>query len=224
MAPVCNVDWDAEPPVQPYCQGCRYENTVEVMAKVKVFFVLSQDVFYVLAENFQCTASASLMEATEAKIHIPANSSGSGWRVHAGCGGEMEYRPSLDAGLYRMHCPIIPTQNYLRVLRDATDKDEPCNLDIFHSKLIVRLGDSLTTLTVPHGKIQFNIFPDTMSEWIFWIHQDMDEHDVFYLPPNERENHMSAYEVMDHPVFQLLYKDQIDEIIYDAVSQMRLSE
>lgn len=227
MAPVCTLDWGKDdPPIHAYCQGCRYRNTIECMSKIKVLFVLTQEVFYVLSQNFQCTASESIMEVTEAKVHIPATSSGSGWRVYAGCGEEegLMYRPALPPGLYRMHCPLICTQNYLRVKREAKENDEPFDLEIHHSELVVRPGDEQRTLTAPHGKIHFNIHPDMKSDWIFWVTENVDDDNMFFLPPEERGKFMTAFEVLEQKIFQELFKDQIDEMVYDAVSQMKLSD
>mmetsp|Transcript_11597 Transcript_11597/g.17024 ORF Transcript_11597/g.17024 Transcript_11597/m.17024 type:complete len:470 (-) Transcript_11597:69-1478(-) len=221
-----NYDWGLlkKNPIKPYCQACRFENTIQSMDNVKVFFMLSESVFYTMATNFHCKPNETIVEATEAKIHLPANSTGSGWRISVGCGDDKQYRGPLDPGLYRMHCPIVPTQNYLRVKRKAKETDEPYYLNIKHSALTVRPGDTLKTLTVPHGKVHFQIFPDTYSEWIFWIHEDLDDQEIFGVPANDRGDFLNAYAILEHPTFKVLFEDQIENIVYDAVEKLRSND
>jgi len=176
-----------------------------------------------MAANFHCKSHKTIEKATQAKIHLPANSSGSGWRISVGCGGDMQCRSSLDAGLYRMHCPIIPTQNYLRVKRKARETDQPYYLNIKHSNLIVRPGEALKTLTVPHGKVHFQIFPDTFSEWIFWIHDNLNDQQVFTVPPHDRGDFLNAYAILEHPTFKSLFQDDIENIVYNAMETMKSS-
>lgn len=99
-----NYDWVLlkKNPIKTCCQACRFENTIEALDKVKVFFMLSQSVFYTMAANFHCKSHKTIEKATQLKIHLPANSSGSGWRISVGCGGEKQYRNSLDAGKISM--------------------------------------------------------------------------------------------------------------------------
>jgi class 3 adenylate cyclase len=71
-----------------------------------------------------------------------------------------------------------------------------------------RKGQHKTTLTVPHGSIQFDVFPDTKSFFVLWIQRDEDDRKLLYLPHEERDLHTSASTVMHHPIFNALYQEQ----------------
>jgi class 3 adenylate cyclase len=63
-------------------------------------------------------------------------------------------------------------------------------------------------LTVPHGRIQFDVFPDTKSFFVLWIQNDEDDKKLLYLPDEERDFSTPASRVMHHPIFNALFQEQ----------------
>lgn len=99
---VCVLDKFGKLPKGAYCEGCRYYNLLDSTSKIKVIFLLNNDVFYVLAENFACQPSKASLAATKVFAMVPATFSGSGFRYSIGCGGDKMIAPALRAGRYRM--------------------------------------------------------------------------------------------------------------------------
>ena len=111
----------------------------------------------------QCTPSKASMGATCMFAAIPATSTGSGFRYSVGCGGDLQFCPALEPGRYRMHCPVAKTDNYLFVRREATEEDEPCQVKLAVSDMVVRPGDQLKTFYAAHGKLHFDIYPRILA-------------------------------------------------------------
>lgn len=197
-------------PGRAHCMGCNTLNTIDSLDNIKVMFLLNSDVLYVLAENFACTPSTESMSHNCAFAPVPATSTGSGFSYCVGTGKDTEIAPVLEPGRYRMHCPVSRTDNYLVVKSESNPSDNPIQLQLKVSDLIFqhREGQQKATLTVPHGRIQFNVFPDTKSFFVLWIQRDEDEKKLFHLPPRERDLYTSASRVMHHPIFNALYQEQ----------------
>jgi len=208
-------------PNSTYCGGCQYKNTVDCLEKIKVIFTLKTEIFYVLMENFACTPSKASMGATLMFAVIPATSTGSGFRYSVGCGGDLMFCPSLEPGRYRMHCPVAKTDNYLFVQRKATDDDEPCQVKLAVSDMVVKPGEKLKTFYAPHGKLHFDIYPDTRSFLVLWIQKDLDDHTLKYLPPEERPGFTSAKDIIEFPAFQVLFRKEVEQMLLTAVQQMK---
>lgn len=175
--------------------------------KIKVMFLLNSDVLYVLAENYACTPSAESMSHTSVFAAVPANSTGSGYSYSIGTGEDTEIAPALEPGRYRMHCPVAKTDNYLVVKRRAEDGDKAVRLNMKVSELVHRRGKQRRELEVPHGRIQFDIFPDTRSFFVLWVQKDVDDRTLMHLPEEERPTFTSAARVMHHPIFNALFQD-----------------
>jgi len=224
------------------CGGCHQPNHIHSMDRIKVLFVLNPDILYVLADNFACTPSAESMEKTVIFAAVPATATGSGFRYSVGIGGEKELRPALDPGRYRMHCPVARTDNFLVVQRKATEEDEPYRLDLRVSNVVCdaqtcsplprpERGDTddtdgatdaeyrsrLKTLTVPHGKIHFDVLPDTNSFFVLWVQEDADDDVLMRLPEEERESYTKASSVIHNPVFNEFFADQVVSSQPDAL-------
>lgn len=172
-------------------------------------FLLNSDVLYVLAENFACTPSSESMSHTSVFAAVPATSTGSGFSYCVGTGKDTEIAPALEPGRYRMHCPVAKTDNYLIVRKKCKEDDEPVKLrmkvsDLVHSH---KSWNNKTILHSPHGKIQFDILPDTGSFFVLWIQKDLDDKTLMYLPENERTSYTSAAKVMHHPIFNALFQE-----------------
>ncbi len=177
--------------------------------KIKVMFLLNSDVLYVLAENYACTPSAKSMSLTSVFAAVPATSTCSGFSYSVGTGKDTEIAPALPPGKYRMHCPVAKTDNYLVVEKSCKDTDEPFKLPLKVSELVFnnKHGSNKTVVKAPHGKIQFDIFPDTKSFFVLWVQEDKDDSTLMHLPEEERMNYTSATQVMHHPVFNSLFQE-----------------
>lgn len=206
---VMDTDMLGRVPSKALCQGCNATNKIESMDKIKVMFLLNSDVLYVLAENYACTPSAESMSVTSVFAAVPANSTGSGYSYCIGTGKETEIAPALEPGRYRMHCPVAKTDNYLVVERDASDKDKAVKLHVKVSDLVFNhtKGNKKVELQVPHGRIQFDIFPDTRSFFVLWVQKDVEDKKLMHLPENERSVYTSATKVIHHPIFCALFQD-----------------
>jgi len=209
-----------------YCEGCRYENTIECLQKIKVLFILNMDVFYVLAENFACQPSKASTKANKVFAMVPATFSGSGFRYSFGCGGDKELRPCLPAGRYRMHCPVSKTDNYLVVERDANADDKPANLVLHVSDIVCRANtdDKRKTLTAPHGRIHMDIFTDTKSFFVCWIQDDLDDHTLLFLPEEERQPYTNVQELLGHPTYQFWFGDGTEANLSRVVKRMSMTK
>jgi len=193
-------------PPKACCAGCHFPNVIDTMDKIKVVFHLTQDVLYILADNYACTPSCASMAENALFAAVPATSTGSGFRYSVGCGKD-ELRPVLKPGLYRMHCPVARTDNYLNVLGEAKDDDKPIKLKLRISTIVP--SPEPTTVSVAHGRIHFDVLPDTNSFFVLWIQNNKDEETLFRLPPEERAPYTSATQMLHHSSFQRLFKDQV---------------
>ena len=172
-------------------------------------FLLNSDVLYVLAENYSCTPSSDSMAVTNVFAAVPANSTGSGYSYCVGTGKDTEIAPALEPGRYRMHCPVAKTDNYLVVRNKAKDDDKAVQLNMKVSDLVCnhKFGKKKPDLQVPHGKIQFDIFPDTRSFFVLWVQKDVDDKTLMHLPQEERPTFTSATQAIHHPIFNALFQD-----------------
>ena len=134
--------------------------------------------------------------------------SGSGYSYCIGTGKETQIAPALEPGRYRMHCPVAKTDNYLVVKGHAGEGDPAVKLSVKVSDLVYnhKKGRMKAELQAPHGKIQFDIFPDTRSFFVLWIQKDDDDKRLMHLPEEERCIYSSAAKVIHHPVFNSLFR------------------
>lgn len=195
-------------PASADCWGCGMPNRLHTLDKVMVTFTFAPDVLYVLANNYACTPSSESMGHNVAFAPMAATNTGSGFRYSFGT-GETELRGPLPAGRYRMHCPVSMTDNFLVVKRDATDTDEPLPVPYHISEMVVSSGTQpRKTMTVEHGRIHFDIFPDTRSFFVLWIQEDLDEETLLHLPEDERAPYTPATRLLVHPSFAM-FRDQL---------------
>ena len=188
---VMDTDMLGRVPNKAACAGCKKLNVIDDLERVKVLFLLNSDVLYILAENYACTPSTESLAQTRAFAVVPATATGSGFSYSVGT-GEGQIAPELDKGRYRMHCPVAKTDNYLIVGRNSKENENHTILRIRVSELTMKQSSKETekvVLKVPHGKIQFDILPDTNSFFVLWIQEDKDEKTLMYLPQDEREVH-----------------------------------
>jgi len=207
---VMDTDMLGRVPNRAACAGCNAPNVIDDLEKVKVLFLLNSDVLYILAENYACTPSAESLAQTRAFAAVPATATGSGFSYSVGT-GEDQIAPMLDKGRYRMHCPVAKTDNYLIVERNSKENENHTNLRINVSDLTVKHSSNETEkveLRVPHGRIRFDIIPDTNSFFVLWIQEDKDNKTLMYLPQDEREVFTTAAKVMHHPLFNALFREQ----------------
>ena len=200
-------------PESTNCDTCSHLNTINSLEKIKVVFLLNNSVLHISADNFACTPSAKSMSFNAVFTHVPATATGSGFRYSAGCGGKKQLRETLPKGRYRMHCPVAMTDSYLVVENDAKPENKPLKLNLPVSELVCNGPESMCprkTITVPHGRIHFDVHPDTGSFFVLWIqHNQEDEELLMFLPENERPPYTPAAEVINHPTFNKLFPKQI---------------
>ena len=190
------------------CWGCGKKNSLHSLDKIMVTFTFAPDVLYVLANNYACTPSQKSMGFNAAFAPMAATNSGSGFRYSMGT-GEGELRGPLAPGRYRMHCPVSMTDNFLVVERQATENDAALEVPYHISKMVVTSGtQERNTLHIEHGRVHFDIYPDTNSFFVLWIQEDLDEDTLLHLPQEERADYTSATSVMHHPTFSL-FQDQL---------------
>ena len=196
------------------CVACGFGNRIESLDKIKVLFLFNNQVLYVPEDNLGCPPVPAAVANTLIFAPVPATSTGSGFSYTTGFdrGGKKMVCPALAPGRYRMRCPISCTDGFLEVQKEATNDSEPIVLKCKVSEMVVR--DSLDkkdwkTIQVPHGKIQFDAFPDTRSFSMLWIQKDQDEDKMLRLPDQERTKYTTAAEAIHHPAFQLLFRDQV---------------
>ena len=173
-----------------------------------VTFTLKSEILYVLANNYACTPSQDSMTHNVCFAPMPATNNGSGFRYSFGC-GETPLGEAIPIGEYRVHCPVSMTDHYLVVEKDADDQDDPFVIDYRISEVVVSdpLAD-LKSIRVPHGRVHFDLFPDTRSFFVLWIQENRDEDTLLCLPPPERCSYTSASQVINHSAFHL-FSDQI---------------
>jgi hypothetical protein len=207
---VMDTDMLGRVPNRASCAGCNAPNVIDSLEKIKVLFLLNSDVLYILAENFACTPSAESMSHTKVFAAVPATATGSGFSYSIGTGQETEIAPGLEPGKYRMHCPVAKTDNYLVVRRKSNETEKPVTLRFKVSDLVCKhpMGRDKAVLTVPHGRIQFDVLPDTKSFFVLWIQNDADEKKLLYLPQDERDLYTPSSKVMHHPIFNALFQEQ----------------
>lgn len=192
-----------ELPTEAACWGCQQPNQINSLDHISVTFHLDPDVLYVLANNYACTVSSLSAESNVCFAPMLATNEGAGF----GCGfgvDETDLRPELAPGKYRMHCPVSMTDNFLVVERAANEDDDPIELDYRISEMVVRDATSARpVLTVPHGRIKMNVFPDTRSFFVLWIQENEDEDVLMRLPADERKSYTSAAQLINHSAFSL---------------------
>ena len=215
-------------PPRAACEGCNYPNAIDSLDRIKVLFLFNSDILYVLMDNFACTPSQESFARTQIFATVPATSTGSGFRYSVGIGEGKELRPALEPGKYRMHCPVSKTDNYLVVERNAEENEEPhcCKLKVSdvvcQPSTFSRRGSNdviagaaadhhsqLKTLTVPHGKIHFDVYPDTRSLFVLWVQEDCDDDVLMRLPEEERSSYTKATSVIHNRAFNRLFSDQV---------------
>ena len=108
-----------------------------------------------------------------------------------------------------MHCPVAKTDNYLIVQGKADETDKAVSLNMKVSDLVYshKKGKTKAVLQVPHGKIQFDIFPDTRSFFVLWVQKDAEDKALMHLPEDERSPYTSASKVIHHPIFNALFQE-----------------
>ena len=220
-----NIHGVEENGVSLYCEGCRYQNYIDCLKKIKVVFVLSMDVLYVLAENFACQPSKKSMAANKVFAVVPATFSGTAFRYSMGCGGDKMLRDALPAGRYRMHCPVSRTDNYLVVGRNAREDDPPVSLQLHVSDVVCRKpNDARKTLTLEHGKIHLDIFTDTNSFFVCWIQDDLDDDTLLALPRAERKEFTNVQVLLRHPTYQYWFADVTQANLTRVVKRMSMTK
>ena len=222
-------------PARAACEGCNYPNDINSMDRIKVLFLFNSDILYVLMDNFACTPSQESFAKTQIFATVPATSTGSGFRYSVGIGEGKELRPALEPGKYRMHCPVAKTDNYLVVEREAKKDEEPhccklkvsdimCNAPTFPRKGPIDIAGTaaehrsqLKTLRVPHGKLHFDVYPDTRSFFVLWVQEDCEDDTLMRLPEEERSSYTKATSVIHNRAFNKLFSDQIVSANPDAM-------
>lgn len=190
------------------CWGCGKPNRIHSLDRVMVTFTFAPDVLYLLANNYACTPSRNSMGHNAAFAPMAATNSGSGFRYSFGT-GETEMSGPIPKGRYRMHCPVSMTDNFLVVERDASPDDAPLALPYRISEMVVTSsGQPRKTLHVEHGRLHFDIFPDTRSFFVLWIQEDQDEEQLMHLPEDERAPYTAATALLLHPSFAM-FRDQL---------------
>jgi len=222
-------------PPRAACEGCNYPNDINSMDRIKVLFLFNADILYILMDNFACTPSQESFARTQLFAAVPATSTGSGFRYSVGIGEGKELRPALEPGKYRMHCPVAKTDNYLIVEREAKQDEEPhccklrvsdvmCDPPTFPMKGPIDIAGTaaehrshLKTLTVPHGKLHFDVYPDTRSFFVLWVQEDCEDDTLMRLPEEERQVYTKATSVIHNRAFNKLFSDQIVSANPDAM-------
>ena len=190
------------------CWSCGAPNNIHSLDKIMATFTLAPDVLYVLANNYACTPSEESMTHNQCFAPMAATNSGSGFRYSFGA-GDAAVRDVLPAGRYRMHCPVSMTDHFLVVERDAGETDAPVEVDYRISEWVVEdPALARKTLTVPHGRLHINLFPDTHSFFVLWLQDALDEEILLRLPAEERQPYTSATALLHHPTFRL-FRDQV---------------
>ena len=206
---VSDFDMLGRIPSRMMCNGCGADNFLDSLDGIKVQFLLNSDVLYILAENYACTPSKKSMSYTRVFAAVPATSTGSGYSYCVGTGSDNEIAPALGPGRYRMHCPVAKTDNYLVVQGEARECDKATKLRLNVSDLVYnhKSRTKRRVLEVPHGKIQFDIMPDTRSFFVLWVQSDEDSKALMHLPEEERPCYTSASRVLHHAIFNSLFQD-----------------
>ena len=195
-------------PAHEHCKGCNYPNAIEYLDRIKVSFTFKPEILYILANNYACVPSQESMTHNVCFAPMPATNNGSGFRYSFGC-GDAPLGESIPKGTYRVHCPVSMTDHYLVVERDAQEGDEDYVVDYKISNMVVTDPElELQSLTIPHGKVHFDLYPDTRSFFVLWIQENLDEERLLCLPDNERTTYTSASEVINHNAFHL-FTDQV---------------
>ena len=202
------------------CWSCGAPNHIHSLDKIMATFTLAPDVLYVLANNYACTPSQESMKHNQCFAPMAATNSGSGFRYSFGSGKEA-VRGVLPAGRYRMHCPVSMTDHFLVVERDADASDAPLEVDYRISEWVVDdPALARKTLTVPHGRLHINLFPDTHSFFVLWLQDALDEEVLLRLPAEERHPYTSATDLLHHPTFRLFR----DQVVPGGTQQLELAE
>lgn len=206
-------------PPTAVCDGCHFHNRIDSIDRIEVVFFFNPEILYILADNFACTPSSKSMNSTHVFAAVPATYSGSGFRYSVGGfdGTHKELGPALKAGKYRMHCPVARTDNYLIVRRDAEETDDHHRVELKVSSITCKrvnndhdgYKENLRTISVPHGKIHFDIFCDTKSFFVLWILDDADEDSLLRLPKDERAPYTSVATVIHNKVFNRFFSNQV---------------
>jgi hypothetical protein len=183
------------------CPLCEIHTDVTSLDQIKVRFFLHSDVLYCPMHNVPCTRkSPAALAKTHLLALVPATESGSGFSFQASS--------ILPKGLYQFRCQLAEYEQTLEVLGDADEHTTPCDLNLRLSKL--RQGQGVghscynrnNKFTVPHGKINYNMFPDTGAIFGIWVmkHTDTREAD-FSLPKELAERFVPASRMINHPLF-----------------------
>lgn len=198
-------------PEEHRCEACHFDNDIHILDTVMVVFFLNPDVLYMLVDNpFYCRPGKVAMESNVVGAIVPATSTGSGFRYSVGTDDQMMIAPSLSPGRYKMYCTVSRTRAFLDVQSHATHKDSPIVLRIHVSDIVVRSPvDKIKVIELPHGKIHFDVIPDTHSLFALWIYRDVSDNVIFGLPEDERNSYTSATHVLHQSAFQNLFPDQV---------------
>jgi class 3 adenylate cyclase len=181
------------------CPLCEIHTDVTSLDQVKVRFFLHNDVLYCPMHNVPCTRkSPAALAKTHLLALVPATESGSGFSFQS--------NSILPKGLYQFRCQLAEYEQTLEVLGDADERTTPCDLSLRLSTL--RQGvrhdcyNRSNKFTVPHGKINYNMFPDTGAIFGIWVmkHTDTREAD-FSLPKELAERFVPASRMINHPLF-----------------------
>mmetsp|Transcript_15703 Transcript_15703/g.24425 ORF Transcript_15703/g.24425 Transcript_15703/m.24425 type:complete len:601 (+) Transcript_15703:59-1861(+) len=209
---------DSSKPI--HCDGCSYGNFITQLDQISVVFFLHPSVLYLLFDGFGCNPSKESQAATIMMAPVPATTTGSGFRYSVGCGDKPMMPEPLGKGRYRMHCLIAGTENYLDILDDAPeDEDEAHILPINISDIKVKGHDhERPSIEVPHGRIHFDVTPDTQSLFALWVQHNVSDETVFSLPKIERAPYTSAARILHHPAYDRHFSEGARDMLKVATS------
>jgi class 3 adenylate cyclase len=61
-------------------------------------------------------------------------------------------------------------------------------------------------ISVPHGRIHFDISPDTNSLFCLWLQPEVNDNTIYELPKGERSANTSAADILHHPSFDRYFQ------------------
>lgn len=200
------------------CNMCNYPNHVTSFDTIAAVFFLHPSVLYVLAKNFGCYPSRETLRITYLCAPVPANAMGSGVRYSIGCNDQHSVlEKPLPKGRYRGHCPISST-SFLLDVQDNAPKDDSmiCRVplkvsDLLISKPMQHTSSTVTdvdnpVISVPHGRIHFDISPDTNTLFCLWLQKHVSDDTVYRLPKEERSAITTAADILHHPSFNRYFE------------------
>lgn len=141
-------------PSTGYCLGCFMQNDINGTDKIKVYFVLNNEVLYFPVGWYECVNGAPAHPTFISLGYAFPTTTRSGFSYMYGVDSELS-QFKLAKGFYRVLCTYTGADCVIHVEKDATESDRPVRTRLLVSEMLRSHSDTMGKIfTIPPRKSQ----------------------------------------------------------------------